>query len=113
MGYSRPTLTRDISCEYSEDEKESWKPMPIGMSEVTGKLRDGQGNALVFESILPSTEDIDLAALQAMDGSKLRFWPGGSTGIAAGTKTDLPIKPRRIMAIAKMKHPFSVWLRAP
>lgn len=116
-GGARPTLEADAAKEYSRDRAQ-WHPLPIGLGPVTGKL-DNAATALVFDTLTIDvsgvldlweySEDSDLH-------TPLKFILGRSTVCAVRRESrDHPQKMksryRDIVAVARMKEPFCVWLR--
>lgn len=117
LGNSRSTTVRDIAKEWSTD-KENWNPMPLGMREVTGKLSDGMGHALVFESIRIEQGVLDLSDYCSFDDEGLPARTGlGFSTICVKEKNmrghpqQLKNSKRELSAVAKLKAPFAVWLR--
>ena len=114
---ARPTTTGDASKEYSPDGN-SWYPLPIGIGSVTGKLDSG-AFALIFDMMTTSVKgSLDLWDFgEYPDTQKpLKFMLGCSTVCAV--RKDMHKHPgrmksryREIVAIARLAHPYCVWLR--
>ena len=116
-GGARPTTKGDPATEYSCD-RGSWHPLPDGMSPVTGKL-DTCAAALVFDMLttdVHTTLDLWGYADASVPASPLRFKLGCSTVCAL--QADMGLHPNRmksryrpIVALARLTHPYCVWLR--
>lgn len=116
-GGARPTTKGDAATEYSCDRR-SWHTLPDGLSPVTGKL-DSCAAALVFDML---TTDVDTTldlwdyADASTPATPLRFRLGCSTVCAV--RTDMKLhsnrmksRHRAIVAVARLTHPYCVWLR--
>lgn len=116
-GGARPTTQEDAAKEYSADGVR-WHRLPNGLSPVTGKLDNG-ATALVFDLMTTDVSGtFDLwDYVELSDTNKpLRFILGCSTVCAIRKDTKLlPEKMksryRGIIAIARLAHPFCVWVR--
>jgi len=116
-GGARPTIEADAATEYSHD-RALWHPLPVGLSPVTGKL-DTAATALVFDMITTKvsgvldlweySEDSDIH-------SPLKFKLGCSTVCALQRESRshpqrMKSRYREIVAVARMKEPFCIWVR--
>jgi hypothetical protein len=116
-GGARPTTKADTAKEYSHD-RSLWQQLPAGLGPVTGKL-DNAATALVFDTLAINVGGVlDLWAYSEDSDvhSPLKFALGCSTICAV--RRDSRLHPRRmksryrgIVAVARMKEPFCVWVR--
>jgi hypothetical protein len=116
-GAARPTTQEDAAREYSADGVQ-WHRLPKGLSPVTGKL-DAGATALVFDLMtvdVSGTFDLwDCAELSDVK-KPIRFKLGCSTVCAVRKDTKshpdkMKSRYRGIVAIARLAHPFCVWVR--
>lgn len=116
-GGARPTTKEDAAKEYS-DGGIQWHRFPNGLSPVTGKLGSG-ATALVFDLMttdLSGTLDLwDYGELSDIN-KPLRFILGCSTVCAFRKDTrshpdKMKSRYRGIVAIARLAHPYCVWVR--
>ena len=116
-GGARPTTKEDAAKEYSDDGIQ-WHRFPNGLSPVTGKLGSG-ATALVFDLMttdLSGTLDLwDYGELSDIN-KPLRFILGCSTVCAFRKDTrshrnKMKSRYRGIVAIARLAHPYCVWVR--
>jgi hypothetical protein len=116
-GGARPTTKEDAAKEYSDDGIQ-WHRFPNGLSPVTGKLGSG-ATALVFDLMttdLSGTLDLwDYGELSVIN-KPLRFILGCSTVCAFRKDTrshpdKMKSRYRGIVAIARLAHPYCVWVR--
>ncbi len=116
-GGARPTTEEDAAKEYSDDGIQ-WHRFPNGLSPVTGKLGSG-ATALVFDLMttdLSGTLDLwDYGELSDIN-KPLRFILGCSTVCAFRKDTrshpdKMKSRYRGIVAIARLAHPYCVWVR--
>jgi hypothetical protein len=116
-GGARPTIEVIPAKEFSRD-KVIWQRLPIGIGPVTGKL-DGGATALVFETLTTSIGGVlDLWEYsEYSDISRpLKFILGCSTICAVRRESmahaeRMKSRYREIVAVARMKEPYCVWVR--
>jgi hypothetical protein len=116
-GGARPTIEAKPAKEFSRD-RVIWQPLPIGIGPVTGKLDSG-AIALVFETLTTGMG----GALDLWDYSEysdisrpLKFILGCSTICAVRRESKahaerMKSRYREIVAVARMKEPYCVWMR--
>jgi hypothetical protein len=116
-GGARPTIESKPAKEFSHD-RIIWQRLPIGIGPVTGKLDRG-ATALVFETLTTSIGGVlDLWNYsEYSDISRpLKFTLGCSTICSVRKESEAHIERmksryRGIVAVARMKEPFCVWVR--
>lgn len=116
-GGARPTTEAMAATEYSRD-RVSWERLPIGIGPVTGKLDSG-ATALVFETLVTSNGGVlDLWEYSEYSdiGKPLKFALGRSTICAVRRESKAHVERmksryREIIAVARMKEPYCVWVR--
>jgi hypothetical protein len=116
-GGARPTIKEDTAKEYSADGIQ-WHHLPKGLSPVTGKLDKG-ATTLVFDMLTTDINgNLDLWNYGSLlDINKpIRFILGCSTVCAV--RKDMMTHPdkmksryRGIVAVARLAHPYCVWVR--
>lgn len=116
-GGARPTIKEDAAEEYSDDGV-LWHRLSKGLSPVTGKLDTG-ATALVFDMMTTDVSGaLDLWNYGELSdiNKPLRFILGCSTVCA--TRMDTKSHPERmrsryrgIVAVARLAHPYCVWVR--
>lgn len=114
---ARPTIEEDAAEEYSDDGL-LWHRLPKGLSPVTGKLDTG-ATALVFDMITTDVSGtLDLWGYGELSdiNKPLRFILGCSTVCAARMDTKshperMKSRYRGIVAVARLAHPYCVWVR--
>jgi len=116
-GGARPTIAADAATEYSHD-RALWHQLPIGLSPVTGKL-DTAATALVFDTLTTNVSGVlDLWEYceDTAIHTPLKFMLGSSTVCAVRRESRshpqrMKSRYREIVAVARMKEPFCVWVR--
>lgn len=115
-GGARPATKRDAAKEYSCDGV-LWKPLPEGLSPVTGKLN--RAAALVFDMMttnVSGTLDLWDYGDSSEIHSPVKFILGCSTVCAI--QKDMKSHPKRmqsryrgIVAVARLVEPYGAWIR--
>ena len=116
-GGARPTTELNPAKEFSRD-RNLWNRIPNGIGPVTGKLDSG-ATALVFETLTTSKGGmLDLWDYSDYSdiNKPLKIILGCSTICAARRKSKaeeerMKSRYRKIVAIARMKEPYCVWVR--
>ena len=116
-GGARPTLAADAAQEYSHD-RALWHRLPVGLSPVTGKM-DNAATALVFDTLTTNVGGVlDLWEYSEYSDihTPLKFILGCSTVCAVRRESKahpqrMKSRYREIVAVARMKEPFCVWVR--
>jgi hypothetical protein len=116
-GGARPTKEEDTAKEYSDDGV-LWHQFPKGLSPVTGKL-DAGATALVFNMMTTNVSGtLDLWTYGNLSdiNKPLRFILGCSSVCAVRNDTKshpekMKSRYRRIIAVARLVHPYGVWVR--
>ena len=116
-GGARPTTKADAAKEYSHDRSQ-WHRLPSELSPVTGKL-DSAATALVFDALTTNVGGVlDLWAYSEDSDlhNPLKFILGCSTICAVRRESRLykermKSRYREIVAVARLKEPFCVWVR--
>lgn len=116
-GGARPTTEAKAAKEYSRD-RILWQRLPIGIGPVTGKLDSG-ATALVFETLTTSIGGVlDLWEYSEYSdiNKPLKFALGCSTICAVRRESKAHVERmksryREIVAVARMKEPYCVWVR--
>jgi hypothetical protein len=111
-------VSRDLAREYSADCK-SWQPLPKGMGAVTGRLAP-LGAALVLDFLEKAPQGSLLNLLEYADFldpmRAVRTDRGASTVCVQRQSTfghpRAMLHPnRKLIAIGRLKEPYSVWLK--
>ena len=116
-GGARPTVAADAAQEYSHD-RALWHWLPVGLSPVTGKMDNG-ATALVFDTLTTTVGGVlDLWEYSEYSDihTPLKFILGCSTVCAVRRESRahpqrMKSRYREIVAVARMKEPFCVWVR--
>jgi len=116
-GGARPTKAEDAAKQYSADGQ-TWRPIPKGLSPVTGKLDKGVAALVVdmMTTVVCGTLDLWGYADFSNERKPIKFILGCST--ACAIKKDMTSHPGRmksryrgIVAVARLTEPYCVSLR--
>ena len=116
-GGAMPTKIAETAVEFSEDQ-EDWKPMPKGITPVTGKMTTGTC-ALVFDDLhLLSSATVDLwqyADFHHQDKPVKIRQGASSLGVVfmdtSGHPEKMKSRFRQVMAVGRLAYPYAVWLK--
>ena len=116
-GGARPTIEAIAANEYSRD-RVLWQPLPGGLGPVTGKM-DSCSTALVFESLTTNVQGVvDLWEYSEYSSlhRPLTLKLGCSTICAVRRESKahserMKSRYREVIAVARMKEPYCVWVR--